>query len=83
MSDGQSPVFSISEAASYLKVGKTTFYGILPTLPTLKIGGRTLLTRRALDDYIKRIERAPKKASPLELPRKPGRPRKHTHRTAA
>lgn len=83
MSDGNSPIFSITEAASYLGIGKTTLYNLIPYMATIRIGGRTFIARTALDDYIKSVERAPKRAAPVERTHKRGRPRKYPHRPAA
>ena len=46
--------FPIPEAASVIGVGRTTLYAEITAgrLPTITIGRRRLVTRRALEDYL-------------------------------
>jgi excisionase family DNA binding protein len=46
------PLLSVRAAASYLGLGRTTFYGILSQFETIRIGGRRLVYRDSLDRFI-------------------------------
>lgn len=51
-------LYEVSEAIEWLKVGRTTFYGLLKSgdLKSVKVGARRLVSERALYAYIERLE---------------------------
>ncbi|MGE3811689.1 MAG: helix-turn-helix domain-containing protein [Candidatus Nanopelagicales bacterium] len=57
--------YSPAEAAAVLGVGRSTVYVLIRAgdLPALKIGGRTLITRAALEELLARAEPAQPVAS--------------------
>ncbi|MFG1278333.1 helix-turn-helix domain-containing protein [Xanthobacter autotrophicus] len=52
----RSPLLTVPEFASYLKVSRPTVYRLFSAgdVTPLKIGGRTLVRRQDADDYIAR-----------------------------
>lgn len=49
--------YSIVEAAGVIGVGRTTMYALIDagSIPTVTVGRRRLVTRRALEDYLDRL----------------------------
>lgn len=47
--------YSINEAAEALGIGRTKLYSLIKedSLPVIKIGGRTLIQKSALDEWLK------------------------------
>ncbi len=52
-------LFAIAEAATILGIGRTNVYALLKRgeLRSVKIGGRRLIPRQALEDFVRDLQR--------------------------
>lgn len=58
MGENDKLVYSVTEAAEALSIGRTLIYDLIRTgeLRTLKIGHRRLVARADLDDFVARLQ---------------------------